>query len=58
MLVKTVLLFLALIAVIAWVGGWIGRLRPPRDMRRLGDKYCPSCGRPRIGKGPCPCDRA
>lgn len=56
-LVKVVLLFLVLMAVIAWGGGLIGKLRPPRDMRRLGDKHCPSCGRPRIGKGPCVCGR-
>ncbi len=58
MLVKVVLLFLVLIAVIAWAGGLIGKLRPPEDRRRLGGKHCRSCGRPRIGKGPCACGQA
>ena len=59
MLVKAVILFLALMAVIAWIGAAIGKLRLPGALRqgRLGDKFCPSCGRPRIGKGPCPCGR-
>ena len=57
-LVKAVLLFLVLMAVIAWAGSLIGKLRPPQDMRRLGGKVCPSCGRPRIGKGPCSCGQA
>lgn len=58
MLVKAVILFLAVMAVIAWIGGLVGKLRGPRDPRRLSGRACPSCGRPRIGKGPCPCGRA
>lgn len=58
MLVKAVLLFLALIVTIAWIGGLVGKLRPPRDMGRLGQRHCPACGRPRIGKGPCDCGKA
>lgn len=57
MLVKAVLLFLVVMAVIAWIGGLVGKLRPPRDRTRLG-ATCPVCGRPVIGKGPCPCGRA
>lgn len=59
MLVKAVILFLVVMAAIAWIGGFLGRLRlPGRGRRRLGGAACPSCGRPRIGKGPCPCGRA
>lgn len=58
MLVKAVLLFLVVMVVIAWIGGWVGKLRGPRDLRRLGGAPCASCGRPRIGKAPCPCGRA
>jgi hypothetical protein len=59
MLVKAVIVFLAVMAVIAWIGAALGKLRlPGTSARRLGDKFCPSCGRPRIGKGPCPCGRA
>ncbi|WP_176559338.1 hypothetical protein [Rubellimicrobium roseum] len=55
MLVKAVILFLCAMAVIAWVGGLLGRLRLPGPKR---EAFCPSCGRPRIGKGSCPCGRA
>ena len=45
--------------IIAWIGGFLGRLRlPGRGRRRLGGAACPACGRPRIGQGPCPCGRA
>ena len=59
MLVKAVLLFLVLMAVIAWIGAALGKLRLPGGKRpgaRLS-ATCPSCGRPRIGKGPCPCGK-
>ena len=58
MLVKAVILFLAVMVVIAWIGGAVGKLIGRRDMAKLGNKYCPSCGRPRIGKGPCACGKA
>jgi hypothetical protein len=63
MLVQIVLVFLGIIALIGWLGSLFGRplrwrLRPPRDHRRLGGAPCPSCGRPRVGAGPCPCGRA
>ncbi|GGL54049.1 hypothetical protein [Wenxinia marina] len=50
MIVKVVLLFLVFMAVLAM----FGRLRLPGLPPKLGGK-CPDCGRPRLGKGPCPC---
>ena len=56
MIVKVVVLFLVFIAVL----GMFGRLRFPGQERllRLTSRKCPACGRPRIGKGPCPCGKA
>ena len=54
MLVKAVLLFLVVMAVIAWIGQLVGRFRLPGAR---AEKFCPNCGRPRIGPGPCPCGR-
>ncbi len=50
MIAKIVLLFLAVIAVLGWFGKmhWIGG-------KRLQQAKCTSCGRYRIGKGPCGC---
>lgn len=53
MLVKAVIVFLCAMALIAWIGGLVGKLRP-----RRADRFCGSCGRPRVGRGPCPCGRA
>jgi len=52
-IIKIVLLFLAFMAVLAM----FGRLRLPKPpaIRRLSGKKCKACGRPRLGKGPCPC---
>nr|WP_083834618.1 hypothetical protein [Oceanicola sp. S124] len=52
MILKVVILFLAVMAVLAM----FGKLRVPGRPapRRPGGK-CPKCGRHRIGKGPCPC---
>ena len=59
MLVKAVILFLAVMVVIAWIGGLLGKLRlPGTDRQARLDRHCRSCGRPRIGKGPCPCGQA
>ena len=59
MLVKAVLLFLVVMAVIAWIGGLLGKLRlPGQGQRRFGRAACPACGRPKIGKAPCPCGHA
>ncbi|MDF1620829.1 hypothetical protein [Pseudothioclava nitratireducens] len=56
MLIKAMTLFLVVMAVLAM----FGKLRLPG--RKTGAppparlaKRCPSCGRPRIGSGPCPC---
>jgi hypothetical protein len=49
MLIKVILVFLAAMAVLAM----FGRLRLPGKQAA----FCPGCGRPRIGKGPCPCGK-
>jgi hypothetical protein len=49
MLVKAISLLLVFMAVLAL----FGRLRFPRIASK-----CPSCGRHRIGRGPCPCGQA
>ncbi|MEO0487059.1 MAG: hypothetical protein AAF092_14235 [Pseudomonadota bacterium] len=54
MIVKIVTVFLVAIAVLAM----FGRLRFPgqEQLAKLTrPKKCGACGRPRIGKGPCPC---
>lgn len=51
-LVKIVILFLVAMGVLAM----FGRLRFP-GQKRLNDAKCPRCGRYRIGKGPCSCDK-
>lgn len=62
MLVKIVILFLAIMAGIAMLSNLLfpgrlsslmGRRKPPA----LTGK-CPSCGRPKIGKGRCPCGKS
>jgi hypothetical protein len=50
MIVRVILLFLIFMAVLAM----FGRLRFPSVP---GVKKCPRCGRPRIGSGPCSCER-
>jgi uncharacterized OB-fold protein len=50
MIFKIISLFLIGMAVLAI----IGRLRFP-GQARLAAAKCPSCGRYRIGKGPCKC---
>jgi hypothetical protein len=59
MLVKTVLLFLLGMVLIAM----IGRALFPAALRRIVTRRsvalkpgtCPDCGRYQVGKGPCPC---
>jgi hypothetical protein len=66
MLIKSVLLFLLAMVAIGMIGGAITGRGPftrlgRGPLSRLGrkrDRYCPSCGRPRIGHGPCACGRA
>ncbi len=52
MIAKIVLLFLVFMAVLAM----FGRLRFP-GQKFIQSKRCPRCGRLRIGKGPCPCEK-
>jgi hypothetical protein len=52
MLVKIVLVFLIVMAGLAI----FGRLRFP-GQTRLSRSTCGTCGRPRIGKGPCACGK-
>jgi hypothetical protein len=49
-MIKVITLLLIFMAVLAM----FGRLRFPRISRRASNK-CGTCGRPRIGKGPCEC---
>lgn len=58
MILKIVTFFLVVMAVMAM----FGRLRFPHlpgveKMRRIVSRKCRACGRPRIGKGPCPCGK-
>lgn len=50
-MLKIVSLFLIFMVVLAM----FGRLRLPK--LKIGAAKCKSCGRPRIGKGPCPCGK-
>jgi uncharacterized OB-fold protein len=52
MLIKGILLFLVGMAVLAM----FGRLRFP-GQARLAAAKCKSCGKYRIGKGPCSCGK-
>ncbi|MFU8778189.1 MAG: hypothetical protein ACNA7M_11040 [Roseovarius sp.] len=52
LLVKVVLLFLVAMGVLAM----FGRLRFP-GQKRLSEAKCRKCGRYRIGKGPCSCEK-
>ena len=51
-MVKIVTFFLIGMLVLAM----FGRLRFP-GQKRLQSAKCPNCGRYRIGKGPCPCQK-
>jgi hypothetical protein len=52
MLVKVVVLFLVIMAVLAM----FGRLRLP-GLRKRDTRKCTRCGRFLIGKGPCDCGK-
>lgn len=52
MIVKIVILFLVAMGVLAM----FGRLRFP-GQDKLRSAKCPKCGRFRIGKGPCACQK-
>ncbi len=51
-IIKIVTLFLIAMGVLAM----FGKLRFP-GQKRLSSAKCPRCGRFRIGKGPCPCEK-
>ncbi|WP_254447897.1 hypothetical protein [Ruegeria arenilitoris] len=51
-IIKAVTLFLIAMGVLAM----FGKLRFP-GQRRLKSAKCPRCGRFRIGKGPCACEK-
>lgn len=51
MVIKIISLFLVAMVALAI----FGRFRFPRPGAGKREKFCPGCGRPRIGKGPCPC---
>ena len=53
MILKVVILFLVGMGVLAM----FGKLRFP-GQRRLSAMKCRKCGRYRIGKGPCDCEKA
>tara|TARA_R100000935_G_C2790870_1_gene145944 strand:- start:380 stop:571 length:192 start_codon:yes stop_codon:yes gene_type:complete len=52
LLVKVVIFFLLAMGVLAM----FGRLRFP-GQKRLSEAKCRKCGRYRIGKGPCSCEK-
>jgi hypothetical protein len=52
LLVKVVIIFLVAMGVLAM----FGRLRFP-GQKRLSEAKCRKCGRYRIGKGPCSCEK-
>ncbi len=52
MIFKVVTLFLVGMGVLAM----FGRLRFP-GQKKLESRKCPKCGRFRIGKGPCACEK-
>lgn len=51
MIIKAALFLLVAVSVLAI----LGRVRLP-GLRRES-RFCPDCGRPRIGRGPCTCGR-
>ncbi|KFE36070.1 hypothetical protein [Thioclava atlantica] len=53
MLIKGMTLFLVAMAVLAMFGKLrMPGIKPPRRVTRR----CARCGRPKIGRGPCPCE--
>ena len=59
MLIKIVTLFLVGMILLAMFGKLrLPKGRGPKGPRGLiGRGRCAACGRPRIGKGPCPCGK-
>ena len=56
MLLKVMMLFLLVMVVIGMVGKLLFPDRPSR-WGRARPVACPRCGRPKIGRGPCDCER-
>lgn len=50
-MIKIVTFFLIAMMIVALASRWV---RPNRKPPRLG-RFCPNCGRPRIGTAPCDC---
>lgn len=61
MLIKAAIIFLAAMLAIAMIGNLLfpGRLQQRLKGRapKLAVAKCQACGRPKIGKGPCPCGK-
>jgi hypothetical protein len=55
MLVKTALLFLLAMVLVALIGRALFPGTVRRVMSRRAPGTCPSCGRHQIGRGDCPC---
>jgi hypothetical protein len=53
MLIKGMTLFLVVMAVMAM----FGKLRIPGTKGSKLSGRCPDCGRPKIGRAPCPCKK-
>lgn len=51
MIIKAALFLLVAISFLAI----IGRVRLPG--KRRDSRFCPDCGRPKIGRGPCDCGK-
>lgn len=59
-MIRIVLIFLAVMAAIAVLGGFrrkrrIGRDQTPKQLNRT--RICPHCARIVVGSGPCDCGR-
>jgi uncharacterized membrane protein YhhN len=48
-MIKAVIIFLVIMVALALMG----RLRWPKARAA----FCPACGRPKVGTGPCPCGK-
>jgi hypothetical protein len=58
MLVKTIIVFLAAIALLGMIGKWLFPGAISRSIeRRVKPLKCPGCGRYLMGRGTCECGR-
>ena len=53
MLVKVIIVFLLAMALLGMIGRWLY----PNAPRLRKPAVCRDCGRPRIGRDPCPCSK-